>query len=99
MTKIWHKAYDAGVPFEINPSEYSSINDMLEIGFKKFKTNPAFHNMGTTLSYEDIELQSRKFASYLQNDLHLQKGDRVALMMPNILQYPIALFGIYCILN
>jgi long-chain acyl-CoA synthetase len=94
MTKIWHKAYDAGVPFEINPSEYSSINDMLEIGFKKFKTNPAFHNMGTTLSYEEIELQSRKFASYLQNDLHLQKGDRVALMMPNILQYPIALFGV-----
>jgi long-chain acyl-CoA synthetase len=94
MTKIWHKAYDAGVPFEINPSEYSSINDMLEIGFKKFKSNPAFHNMGTTLSYEEIELQSRKFASYLQNDLHLQKGDRVALMMPNILQYPIALFGV-----
>jgi long-chain acyl-CoA synthetase len=94
MTKIWHKAYDAGVPLEINPSEYSSINDMLEIGFKKFKTNPAFHNMGTTLSYEEIELQSRKFASYLQNDLHLQKGDRVALMMPNILQYPIALFGV-----
>lgn len=94
MTKIWHNAYDAGVPLEINPSEYSSINEMLEIGFKKFKSNPAFHNMGTTLSYDDIELQSRKFASYLQNDLHLQKGDRVALMMPNILQYPIALFGV-----
>jgi long-chain acyl-CoA synthetase len=94
MTKIWHKAYDAGVPYEINPNEYSSINDMLEIGFQKFKNSPAFHNMGTTLTYEEIELQSRKFASYLQNDLHLQKGDRVALMMPNILQYPIALFGV-----
>lgn len=94
MTKIWHKAYDTGVPYEINPAEYSSINDMLEIGFKKFKSNPAFHNMGTTLSYEEIDLLSRKFASYLQNDLHLQKGDRVALMMPNILQYPIALFGV-----
>lgn len=93
MTKIWHKAYDAGVPYEINPNEYSSINDMLEIGFKKFENNPAFHNMGTTLSYAEIELLSRKFASYLQNDLHLKKGDRVALMMPNILQYPIALFG------
>lgn len=94
MTKIWHKAYDSGVPFEINPEEYSSINDMLEIGFKKFKTHPAFHNMGTTLTYEEIELQSRKFASFLQNDLRLQKGDRVALMMPNILQYPVALFGL-----
>ena len=94
MTKFWHKAYDSGVPHEINPEEYSSINEMLENGFKKFATHPAFHNMGTTLSYEDIERLSRKFASYLQNDLRLQKGDRVALMMPNILQYPIALFGV-----
>ncbi len=93
MTKIWHKAYDPGVPHEINPEEYSSINDMLEIGFKKYASNPAFHNLGTTLSYAEIEELSRRFASYLQNDLKLQKGDRVALMMPNILQYPVALFG------
>jgi long-chain acyl-CoA synthetase len=94
MTKIWHKGYDAGVPYEINPNEYSSINDVLEVGFTKFKDLPAFHNMGTTLTYSEIELLSRKFASYLQNDLQLQKGDRVAIMMPNILQYPIALFGV-----
>jgi long-chain acyl-CoA synthetase len=94
MSKIWHKHYDAGVPSEINTDEYSSINDVIEVGFQKFKSNPAFHNMGTTLSYQDIEIQSRKFASYLQNDLKLKKGDRVALMMPNILQYPIALFGV-----
>jgi long-chain acyl-CoA synthetase len=94
MSKIWHKHYDAGVPSEINTDEYSSINDVLESGFSKFKNNPAFHNMGTTLTYNDIDLLSRKFASYLQNDLKLKKGDRVALMMPNILQYPIALFGI-----
>lgn len=93
MTQIWHKHYDAGVPVEINPAEYSSINDLLEVGFEKFKSLPAFHNMGTTLTYEEIEVLSRKFASYLQNDLHLQKGDRIAIMMPNILQYPIALFG------
>lgn len=94
MTKIWHKAYDTGVPFEINPNEYSSINELLEVSFKKFETNPAFHCMGTTLSYSEIELLSRKFASYLTNDLGLKKGDRVAIMMPNILQYPIALFGV-----
>jgi long-chain acyl-CoA synthetase len=94
MTKIWHKGYDAGVPYEINPNEYSSINDVLEVGFTKFKNLPAFHNMGTTLSYAQIDILSQKFASYLQNDLHLQKGDRVAIMMPNILQYPIALFGV-----
>lgn len=94
MTKIWHKYYDAGVPTEINPNEYSSINEVLEMAFSKFKEKPAFHNMGTTLKYKDIDLLSQKFASYLQNDLGLKKGDRVALMMPNILQYPVALFGI-----
>ena len=66
MTKIWHKGYDAGVPYEINPNEYSSINDVLEVGFTKFKHLPAFHNMGTTLTYDQIEALSRKFASYLQ---------------------------------
>src|SRR5665647_3689008 len=94
MIKIWHKAYDPGVPTEINPNEYSSINDMLEVGFSKFKDNPAFHNMGTTLTYKEVEVLSRKFASFLQSDLQLKKGDRVALMMPNVLQYPIALFGV-----
>ena len=94
MTKIWHKAYDAGVPHEVNLDEYSSINDVLEVGFTKYKHNPAFHCMGTTLSYDQINQLSLKFASYLQNDLQLQKGDRVAIMMPNILQYPVALFGV-----
>lgn len=94
MSKTWYKAYDAGVPHEINPDEYSSINEMLEITFEKFAKHPAFSNMGTTLSYQEIERLSRKFASFLQNDLKLKRGDRVALMMPNILQYPVALFGI-----
>ena len=94
MTKVWHKGYDAGVPHEINHDEYSSINEVLEAGFDQFKHRPAFHNMGTTLTYEQMDHLSRKFASYLQNNLHLKKGDRVAIMMPNILQYPVVLFGI-----
>jgi long-chain acyl-CoA synthetase len=94
MTKIWQKAYDAGVPAEINPKEYGSINEILEVGFTKFRHNPAVHNMGTTLTYAELDHLSQKFASYLLNDLRMQKGDRVALMMPNILQYQIALFGI-----
>ncbi|MFY7993823.1 MAG: long-chain-fatty-acid--CoA ligase [Bacteriovoracaceae bacterium] len=94
MNKIWHKSYDPGVPTEVDLNEYSSVNAIIEQGFKKFSDRPAFHNMGTTLTYAEIDLLSRKFASYLQNHLHLQKGDRVAIMMPNILQYPIALFGI-----
>ena len=94
MTFPWQSGYDQGVPLEINPNEYSSINDLLEMSFEKFSSKPAFHNMGTTLTYSDIDRLSRKFASYLQNDLNLKKGERVAIMMPNILQYPIALFGI-----
>lgn len=93
-TKNWFNIYDKNVPHEINPNEYSSINDLLETSFKSFKSRPAFHSMGTTLTYAEIDHLSSKFASYLQNNLRLQKGDRVALMMPNILQYPIALFGV-----
>ncbi len=94
MEKTWQKRYQDGVPFEINPSEYESIPEMFEQSFEKYAANDAFHCMGTTLKYSELDLQSRKFASYLQNNLGLQKGDRVALMMPNILQYPVALFGI-----
>lgn len=94
MTKIWHKSYDAGVPTEINPNQYTSITEVIETFLKKFRDRPAWHCMGTTLTYGQVDELSQKFASYLQNDLKLEKGDRVALMMPNILQYPVALFGI-----
>lgn len=93
MEKIWQKSYQEGVPFEIDPSIYSSIPHMFEESFKKFKEKDAFHCMGTTITYEELDVLSRKFASYLQNDLGMKKGERVALMMPNILQYPVALFG------
>ena len=69
--KIWQKAYDTGVPQNINPAEYSSINEVIEIGFTKFKNNPAFHNMGTTLTYAEIDLlkkTSSKCAQHLYQD-------------------------------
>jgi long-chain acyl-CoA synthetase len=94
MTKVWHKNYDPGVPQEVDVNEFKNITEILEFGFAKFTSRPAFHNMGTTLTFGQIDTLSRRFASYLQNDLGLKKGDRVAIMMPNILQYPIALFGI-----
>ncbi len=94
MEKPWFKHYQDGVPHEINPDGYNSIPEILEEAFEKFADKPAFHCMGKTLNYGDMDLLSRKFASYLQNDLGLKKGDRVAIMMPNILQYPVALFGI-----
>lgn len=92
--KIWLKSYSKGVPEEINPDDFQSIPDILESSFKNYADHPSFHCMGRDFSYRDLDLLSRKFASYLQKDLGLKKGDCVAIMMPNILQYPIALFGI-----
>lgn len=90
---IWHKFYDAGIPREIDMNTYSSIVDVFDQGFKKFSDKPAFANMGKTISYHELDILSAQFASYLQNHLKLKKGDRVALMMPNVLQYPVCLFG------
>jgi len=94
MKKVWLDEYDKGVPESINPDEYSSIADILEQTFDKYADRPSYSNFGTTLTYRELEVASLKFASYLQNELGLEKGARVALMMPNILQYPICLFGI-----
>tara|TARA_B100000925_G_scaffold143626_1_gene107576 strand:- start:4729 stop:6384 length:1656 start_codon:yes stop_codon:yes gene_type:complete len=94
MDKVWLKNYDQGIPEEIDPNEYSSIADLLNKSFDKFADKDSYSCMGTTLTYRELKTASLKFASYLQNDLGLEKGSRVALMMPNILQYPIALFGI-----
>lgn len=94
MEKVWIKNYQAGVAAEIDPNEFSSIADGLDQAFEKYASKPAYHNMGTSITYSQLDIASRKFASYLQNDLGLKKGARVALMMPNILQYPICLFGI-----
>lgn len=94
MEKPWLKGYQEGVPHEIDADAYKSIPDLLEQCFEKFATKDAFHCMGKSLTYSDIDFLSKKFASYLQNNLGLKKGDRVAIMSPNILQYPVALFGI-----
>ncbi len=96
MEKIWLKSYQMGVPSTIEDQmeKYQCIPDILEESFKSFKENKAFHCMGKELTFSDIDQLSLKFASYLQNNLNLKMGDRVALMLPNILQYPIALFGI-----
>lgn len=96
MEKIWLKNYQTGVPASIEDQmeKYRSLGDVFEEAFSKFSQSPAFHCMGKTLTYQELDILSQKFASYLQNDLKLEKGDRVALMMPNILQYPVALYGI-----
>lgn len=89
----WFAHYPQGVPHEINPQRYSSIVAILEESFAKFSNNDAFENMGKKLTYNEVDKYSNDFASYLQNVVGLQKGDRIAIQMPNLLQYPIALFG------
>ena len=92
--RIWLGGYMKGVPSDIDSSAYTSLAQVLETSCDKFRELPAFENMGVCLSYDDIDRLSQDFASYLQNVLGLNKGDRVALMMPNLLQYPVAVFGV-----
>jgi len=94
MKRPWHAHYEPHVPKEIDPAWRRSIPHILEHSFEAFADRPAFASMGVTLSYGEMDRLSAAFAAYLQRDLGLQKGDRVALMMPNILQYPVALFGV-----
>lgn len=93
VEKIWLKEYPPGVPAEIDPTEFASLKDILEKSCQRFADLPAYSNRGVTLRYRDIDRLSRDFAAFLQG-LGLSKGDRVAIMMPNILQYPVALFGV-----
>ena len=86
--------YPADVPTEINPDRYQSLVDMFEQSVARYADQPAFVNMGEVMTFRKLEKRSRAFAAYLQQGLGLKKGDRVALMMPNLLQYPVALFGI-----
>lgn len=93
MDKIWLKHYQEGVPHTIDTNDYSSIIALYEESCKKYADNYAYSSFGNKISFAELDEKSAQFASYLQQ-FGLKKGDRVALMMPNLLQYPIALFGI-----
>ena len=90
----WIKSYQPGVPEQINPTAYRSIVAVFESSCEKFADRPAFKNMGVTLTYRELDRRSKQFAAFLRNRLGLNQGDRVAIMMPNMLQYPIAMFGV-----
>jgi long-chain acyl-CoA synthetase len=92
MEKIWLKHYPAGVPHEIDARAYASLSEVFLQSCARFHDRPAFSSMGTSLTYADVERRTRDFAAYLQQS-GFAPGDRVALMMPNVLQYPVALFG------
>jgi len=95
MEKIWLKSYPSGVPADVPEPAFKSIRDMVEYGFREFPDRPCYACMGTTLTYRDIDRQSMNFARYLQHSLGLTRGERVAIMLPNVLQYPVVLCGIF----
>lgn len=92
--KMWLKSYPSGIPAEINADLFKSIPDLIDKIAIKFADKPAYHNLGHTLSYAALERLSRDFAAFLQGLPNMAKGERVAIMAPNLLQYPVALFGI-----
>jgi long-chain acyl-CoA synthetase len=93
VEKIWLKNYDPRVPVEINPDRYSSIVDIFEQSIEKYAANVSYINMGKSITFAELDGLSRDFAAYLQHS-GLKKGDAVAIMLPNLIQYPVALFGI-----
>ena len=90
----WLQSYPAGVPAEIDVDEFRSVTAVFDASVAKFRDRPAYSNFGKTLTYGETDVLVTQFASYLLGELQLKKGDRVAVMMPNCLQYPIATFGI-----
>lgn len=90
---LWLKNYPAGVPHEVNTNTYNSVVEIFEQSCKKFRGMPAFENMGAVLTYDELEKKATNFAAFIQNKTDLKPGDKIALQMPNILQYPIAIYG------
>lgn len=93
IEKVWLGRYPPGIPAEINADEYRSLVDLFDDSIRKFSALPAYNCLGAEITYAELEQLSRRFGAYLQNALKLEKGARVALMMPNLLQYPVAMFG------
>lgn len=94
QARPWLASYPQGVPAQIDLDEFPSIVSVLQSSLEKYRDRPAFSNLGKTLTYADVDRLSQQFAAYLLGELKLKKGDRVAIMMPNCLQYPIATFGV-----
>ena len=93
MERIWLKSYPKGVPAEVDPNVFRSLGEFFAASVAKYRRRTAFMSMGKAISYGELDQKSRAFAGYLQNVARLPPGARVALMLPNLLQYPIALFG------
>lgn len=95
MEKVWLKSYPEGMPEEVPTPPFRSVRELFEQAFEAYPENAAYSNMGTTLSYAELDRLSMQFACYLQKTVGLSRGERVAIMLPNILQYPVAMCGIF----
>ncbi|MCX7891510.1 MAG: AMP-binding protein [Burkholderiales bacterium] len=93
MEKVWLKEYPEGIPAEVNVHEFDSLKEILEKSCARFSALPAYGNMGVSITYRELDELSRAFGAYLQKTVGLGRGDRIAIMLPNLLQYPVALFG------
>jgi long-chain acyl-CoA synthetase len=93
MNKIWLQHYPQGIPAEVDVAQYRSLKEILEVSCQRFAALPAFTNMGTSITYAELDRLTQQFGAFLQQQLGLAKGARLAIMMPNLLQYPVALFG------
>ncbi|MCB0348878.1 MAG: AMP-binding protein, partial [Bdellovibrionales bacterium] len=93
MEPIWLKNYPKGVRHNLEFDKYTSIIDVFEESIQKFSSSIAFTNFKSDLTYKNLDTLSRNFAGYLQGHLGLKKGDRLAIQMPNLLQFPVVLFG------
>lgn len=89
----WFKHYPTGIPRDIDADKYSSLSALFEESCRKFGDMPAFENMGVSLTFNQVDILSRNFAAYLQEEAGLVKGDKIVIQMPNLLQYPVVMFG------
>jgi long-chain acyl-CoA synthetase len=93
MDKIWLKSYPPGVPAEIDVGEFQSLKEIAEQSFGRFADDDAYVQMGRTMTYAELDEKSRQFAAWLQQEAALKKGDRIAIMLPNLLQYPVVMLA------
>jgi len=89
----WFKKYPVGIPHEIGPLKFGSLVELFETASKKYSNTVAYENLGGQLTYAEVDRLSSDFAAYLQKDLGLIKGERIAIQMPNLLQFPVAFMG------
>jgi long-chain acyl-CoA synthetase len=93
MNAPWFSKYPKGIPHEIGPYQYESLIDLFEVAVKKYPNRVAFENYGKQITFREVDRLSTAFAAYLQSELKLKKGDRIAIQMPNLIQFPVAFIG------